>query len=304
MPPNALSLLTRMRQLTLHPSLIPLNYLDELRSSLSNGSDSPSVPIQVTPQDRIQLQHRLFQLTEDCEECPVCFDTLQNAVITPCVHAFCRDCILTVIQRDSKCPMVRVSPADVTSDFFHSYRSIDKFQDRRDILTHDLIEPLEPVDATQAQFRVDDSEDGGDETEICNGSSAKIDQLIRLVQLTPSYEKSVVFSQFTSFLDKVHCSSLLFARSKLIAFHLHCNEIQIAEQLSIQGIPFVRFDGSMSAARRREVLERFNIPLSGSPSSRKHFTQALNKLSFDYSGAQAERPEASSTERRGNEQGG
>lgn len=78
-------------------------------------------------------------------------------------------------------------------------------QDRQDLLAHDLIEPLAPVDATQAQFRVEDSEENGvDDTDMRNGSSAKIDQLIRLVQLTPSDEKSVVFSQFTSFLDKVH----------------------------------------------------------------------------------------------------
>ena len=38
---------------------------------------------------------------------------------------------------------------------------------------------------------------------------------------------------------------------------------QIAEQLSKAGIPFVRFDGSMSSARRKEALERFNIPLTG-----------------------------------------
>jgi SWI/SNF-related matrix-associated actin-dependent regulator of chromatin subfamily A3 len=34
------------------------------------------------------------------------------------------------------------------------------------------------------------------------GSSAKIDQLIHLLRLTPSTDKSLVFSQFTSFLDK------------------------------------------------------------------------------------------------------
>lgn len=34
-------------------------------------------------------------------------------------------------------------------------------------------------------------------------SSAKIDQLVRLLQLTPQDQKSVVFSQFTSFLDRV-----------------------------------------------------------------------------------------------------
>jgi SWI/SNF-related matrix-associated actin-dependent regulator of chromatin subfamily A3 len=34
-------------------------------------------------------------------------------------------------------------------------------------------------------------------------SSAKIDQLIHLLKLTPPNEKSLVFSQFTSFLDKI-----------------------------------------------------------------------------------------------------
>jgi SWI/SNF-related matrix-associated actin-dependent regulator of chromatin subfamily A3 len=34
-------------------------------------------------------------------------------------------------------------------------------------------------------------------------ASAKIEQLIHLLKLTPTTEKSLVFSQFTSFLDKV-----------------------------------------------------------------------------------------------------
>jgi len=34
-------------------------------------------------------------------------------------------------------------------------------------------------------------------------SAAKIEQLIHLLELTPSTEKSLVFSQFTSFLDKI-----------------------------------------------------------------------------------------------------
>lgn len=98
-----------MRQLTLHPSLIPRNYVDELRSSHFNDNQvSTSTPISLTSQERMKLQHKLFQFTEDCEECPVCFDTLRDAIITPCAHAFCRDCILTVIQLDRKCPMVRV----------------------------------------------------------------------------------------------------------------------------------------------------------------------------------------------------
>ena len=64
----------------------------------------------------------------------------------------------------------------------------------------DLIEPPPITDLTQAPFRGDDDDDSDDS--LRNGSSAKIDQLIHLLRLTPSTDKSLVFSQFTSFLDK------------------------------------------------------------------------------------------------------
>ena len=69
--------------------------------------------------------------------------------------------------------------------------------DRRALGTGDLIEPPPPTESTQAPIR---SEDDMDEA---TGSSAKIDQLIHLLRLTPGNEKSLVFSQFTTFLDKV-----------------------------------------------------------------------------------------------------
>lgn len=73
----------------------------------------------------------------------------------------------------------------------------------------DLIEPPPPTDLTQAPVQRDeDDEDDGDINSLRHGSSAKIDQLIHLLQLTPATEKSLVFSQFTSFLDKVRVSSL------------------------------------------------------------------------------------------------
>ncbi|KAF8318099.1 hypothetical protein DL93DRAFT_2054681, partial [Clavulina sp. PMI_390] len=217
-PANALSMLTRMRQLILHPGLVPSTYVEELRNSLTEGSHSHSTPsVVISAEERRKLQNKLFQVTEDNEECPVCFDALRDAVITPCAHAFCRECITAVLQRDPKCPM-----------------------DRREIQVGDLIEALPPTDSTQAQIRVDIDDDQDAEDNLRNGSSAKIDALIRYLQLTRDDEKSVVFSQFTSFLDK------------------------IAEQLEKAGIPFVRFDGSMSAHRRQAVIDRFNIPLAGS----------------------------------------
>lgn len=64
----------------------------------------------------------------------------------------------------------------------------------------DLIEALPPTELTQAPVMREEDEDL---VGIRAGSSAKIDQLIHLLKLTPGTEKSLVFSQFTSFMDKV-----------------------------------------------------------------------------------------------------
>lgn len=77
MPTNVLSLLTRLRQLTLHPGLIPPNYLDQLRAMVASSADAHAPPppaIPITPEDRIRLQNVLARAIEDSEECPVCFE--------------------------------------------------------------------------------------------------------------------------------------------------------------------------------------------------------------------------------------
>jgi hypothetical protein len=73
------------------------------------------------------------------------------------------------------------------------------YQDRRPLTAADLHEPPPPTDLTQKPIRDVEEEPQG----IRAGSSAKIDQLVHLLNLTPPTEKSLVFSQFTSFLDKV-----------------------------------------------------------------------------------------------------
>ena len=83
-----LSLLTRMRQLVLHPGLLPPNYLEQLRGGESADDDAPA-PVQITPQERSRLQSILAQGIEDCEECPICFGVLEVPRITFCGHMFC-----------------------------------------------------------------------------------------------------------------------------------------------------------------------------------------------------------------------
>lgn len=86
-PTNVLSMLTRLRQIALHPGLVPSDYLQQLRDA---GDDDASRPIvQLSAQDKLRLQGVLAQGIEDNEECPICFGILDDPRITTCAHMFC-----------------------------------------------------------------------------------------------------------------------------------------------------------------------------------------------------------------------
>lgn len=78
-------MLTRLRQLALHPGLIPIDYVDQLRHM---DEDNDSVML-VNPEGKARLQSLLLQAIEDCEECPICFGVLDDPRITACSHRFC-----------------------------------------------------------------------------------------------------------------------------------------------------------------------------------------------------------------------
>ena len=85
---NVLSMLTRLRQLALHPGLVPADYLEQLRNAAEHDDASPAA-VHITPQDKIRLQAILAKGIEDNEECPICFDILNEPRITGCAHMFC-----------------------------------------------------------------------------------------------------------------------------------------------------------------------------------------------------------------------
>ncbi len=86
---NVLSMLTRLRQLALHPGLVPPNYVEQLRITTENEDTSSAPAIQLTAADKIRLQGLLAQAIEDNEECPICFGILAEPRITACSHCFC-----------------------------------------------------------------------------------------------------------------------------------------------------------------------------------------------------------------------
>ena len=97
-------MLTRMRQLALHPGLIPSNYLEDLRTD--GIEDELPKQMVITPEEKVHLQGLLARGIEDFEECPICFGILNEPRITSCAHMFCLVwCVLywTALGRTEAC---------------------------------------------------------------------------------------------------------------------------------------------------------------------------------------------------------
>ena len=165
-----------------------------------------------------------------CEECPVCLEPPEDAVITPCAHTFCRECILGVFGRGAlaHCPLCRETVAReqlltvprasrfaVNIDDEEHWRTSSKI----DALLGDL-RNLKPPDAAAAA-----STDAAVSTGARGGGGA--------AKATPA--KAVVFSQWTSMLDLIGAA--------------------LRREPALSG--FVRLDGAMSAEQRQAALHKF-----------------------------------------------
>lgn len=141
--------------------------------------------------------------------CPICVQPLEEdaVVASKCRHRFCADCIASQLASgESRCPTCDVA---IDSDKLLPLSSSPKLNGRE-----------RPV-AEEAEEH----------------SSAKIEALMKAltkVREERPGEKSIVFSQFTSFLDLVQ------------------------KHMKRHNISFVRLDGSMVQNHRMQAIERFN----------------------------------------------
>jgi len=146
--------------------------------------------------ENIKALRDLLQLAIDSqEECPICLETLHEPVITACAHTFGRTCIERVIEGQHKCPMCR-----------------------SELKTNEsLVEPA--VEIPVADIDIDTT-------------SSKTEALLSILKASSKQDgtKTVVFSQWTSFLDIVQ------------------------RQLLEHGFKFTRLDGTMNVAKRDEAI--------------------------------------------------
>jgi DNA repair protein RAD5 len=135
-------------------------------------------------------------------ECPICLESASDdPVLTPCAHRMCGECLVSSWRTPDggPCPLCR-----------------------RHISKSDLI-----ILPAQSRFQVDAKNNWKD--------SCKVKTLVTMLEsLQRKQEKSIVFSQFTSFFDLL--------------------EIRFTQK----GIKFLRFDGKLSQKHKEKVLKEFS----------------------------------------------
>jgi DNA repair protein RAD5 len=174
--------------------------------------------------------HVLKQIQDEAEaECPICSEEpMIDQAVTGCWHSACKECLLNYInhQRD-KGELPRC---------FNCREPINA-RDIFEVVRHDHIEP-----EINHAFKLEDAGPPATQTprislrRIGLAGSAKTHALLthlKNIRRADKTVKSVVFSQFTSFLDLIEPA------------------------LTRDHIPFLRFDGTMSQKARAHILTEF-----------------------------------------------
>lgn len=206
---SILELLLRLRQCCDHPFLImsrgdtqEYSNLNKLaKRFLQGGKDAVSRDSSAIP-SRAYVKEVVEELRKGEEgECPICLEAFEDAVLTPCAHRLCRECLLASWRSATSglCPVCR------------------KSVNRQDLITA----------PTDNRFQIDIEKNWVE--------SSKVSILLQeLENLCNQGAKSIVFSQWTAFLDL----------------------LQIP--LSRHNLTFVRLDGTLNQQQREKVINEFS----------------------------------------------
>jgi SWI/SNF-related matrix-associated actin-dependent regulator of chromatin subfamily A3 len=194
---HILEVILRLRQVCNHWALCK-NRVDKLMALLEEHK-----VIDLTPENVKALQDMLQLRIESQETCAICLDTLGQPVITACAHAFDRTCIEEVIERQHKCPLCRADIKDASA----------------------LVSPASELGEDTGAVEVDS-----------DAASSKVEALIQILTAKgqAAGTKTVLFSQWTSFLDIVE------------------------PHLKRSGISFTRIDGKMPSVKRDNSISVFS----------------------------------------------
>ncbi|KAF2108986.1 SNF2 family N-terminal domain-containing protein [Lophiotrema nucula] len=180
---HLLEVLLRMRQLCNHWKLMSEERLTSIMQEFEvNGA------VDLTEENKEALQNMLQLAIESQEDCPVCFDSLKEPVITTCAHIYCSACIEKVIELQHKCPMCR---------------------NQLESLATTTVKPKRETSGPT----------GKDKLSLDTGTSSKVEALLSILKASAKdrTNKTIIFSQWTSFLDilQPHLSNAGFTYTRI-----------------------------------------------------------------------------------------
>ncbi|CAL9782642.1 unnamed protein product [Musa acuminata subsp. burmannicoides] len=200
---SILELLLRLRQCCNHPFLVMSRGATQEYADLNKLARRFLVASHLNPLPTPAYVEEVVEGIRRGEvtECPICLESASDdPVLTPCAHRMCRECLLSSWRTPAggPCPICR-SPLS-----------------KADLITC----------PSESRFQVDVEKNWKE--------SSKVTKLIKyLKRAQRSGEKSIVFSQWTAFLDLL--------------------EIPLRK-----GIGFLRLDGKLSRKKREIVLKEFS----------------------------------------------
>ncbi|KAK1315466.1 hypothetical protein QJS10_CPA06g00275 [Acorus calamus] len=211
---SILELLLRLRQCCNHPFLVMSRSKNEevadlnvIARRLLENTTTPNSDFSnrsLTGPTRAYVEEVVDDIRSgNVRECPICLESADDPVITPCAHRMCRECLLSSWQSPSggPCPICR---STVSRSGLMTCPSVNLF--RLD-LERNWKEPCKVL---------------------------KLMNFLESLRRSGSGEKSIVFSQWTSFLDLLQAP------------------------LTSRKIGFLRYDGSLAQKQRERVLKEFN----------------------------------------------
>jgi DNA repair protein RAD5 len=187
--------------------------------------------------------HALRQIqTESSGECPICTEEpMIDPAVTLCWHSACKKCLEDYVNHQT-------DKGELPKCF--SCREVIIARDIFEVVKHDPATPESSPSETEDMYS-SGREEPAKQPRISlrrirpyspsAATSAKIAALLKHLSALPRDTKSVVFSQFTSFLDL------------------------IAPQLKKHGFEHLRFDGTMSQKVRSQVIRAFTAENAHDP---------------------------------------
>ncbi|KXG47671.1 Zinc finger, RING-type [Penicillium griseofulvum] len=192
----------------------------------AESQDTPGTMVKFTAHALRQIQ------TESSGECPICCEEpMIDPAVTACWHSACKKCLEDFLQHQmNKGVEARCFNCRAPVDPKNTFEVVRHVSSNSISFTDDTVSSTPPTSSQPAPrislrriYPLSPSAH----------TSAKIQALINHLGRVPANTKSVVFSQFTSFLDL------------------------IGPQLARVGISYLRLDGSMPQKARAAVLAEF-----------------------------------------------